>query len=345
MDRDEAFAIIRAARAQITTPRPPVSASTAALYDAMISRAKGKDPDGWTSWVTLPTKSSAYLRKAALRHHFLFALGIFLHEQDQIQKNNNDFINDKGFIKKIKNIEKIIKIADDNSIFSNKTRSEKGIYTSKIKPKSKSKRRALSKLPDDFHEKLVEKIGENVDLLLFIDVLKLTGMRPAEYQKASLKVLKNKLIVTINGVKTNAGHGQKMRILTISGDSASAIRVIKTLGKYGDFNKRLDDKSRAAAEEKIARASVSLFSIRVSPYTYRHFVASDLKKAGRGKVEIAKVLGHAVTETQKKYGKSGLGKGGCSIEACTTMKEPRQNDSSSIHGAPDAPDASDTMSM
>ena len=71
---------------------------------------------------------------------------------------------------------------------------------------------------------------------------------------------------------------------------------------------------------------------RVSPYVFRHAFSSDLKSAGRDQAEIARALGHRVTRTQERYGRSAHGRGTTSLVATHATQAIR-----STHHAPVAP--------
>ncbi|MGM0532095.1 MAG: site-specific integrase [Bacteroidota bacterium] len=51
----------------------------------------------------------------------------------------------------------------------------------------------------------------------------------------------------------------------------------------------------------------------VSPYSFRHQVASDLKKEGHDQEKIAAFLGHRTVRMQQNYGFRGQGKGSTGI--------------------------------
>lgn len=188
--------------------------------------------------------------------------------------------------------------------------SEDGLYGKKVKfdanierKENKGKRRTLRNFPDDWREMIFDASAQR--LKRSVAVLALTGCRPDELKKGiSVSVSGNVIIFTISGSKTNNGHGQPERTLSIWRDEQNAqfFDAIKP-GKIQE-----DD---GYIRVSLRRISKKLWPNRksiISAYNFRHQMSADLKKNGIDSVEIALRLGHSATKTQSMYGHANQGK-------------------------------------
>ncbi|MGV1098745.1 hypothetical protein ACUUL3_04965 [Thiovibrio sp. JS02] len=128
------------------------------------------------------------------------------------------------------------------------------------------------------------------------------------------------LVISIEGTKTHDGrYGQEFRQLTIQINSGETQFLENSIQEN---NGHLDViiKNPKALCEAIRRHSKKLWQRRkyvVSPYSFRHQFAADLKN-DHAPEEVAMAMGHSVCKTQQYYGMRNQGRSGrmlCSITA------------------------------
>jgi integrase len=121
-----------------------------------------------------------------------------------------------------------------------------------------------------------------------------------------VSVTKNGDSVTfrISGIKTNSGHGQPERTITISRTDLTA-RFIDALPDEGEV--KVNAGSLRTTLNRLSHRLWPKKKATISAYSFRHRAASDVKAAGVAPVVIAATLGHAVTKTQSMYGASAQG--------------------------------------
>lgn len=157
-------------------------------------------------------------------------------------------------------------------------------------------------------------------------IASLTGCRPVELERGiTVENKGDRIVITIPGAKVREHSGQPWRRFTIKNDGSAewthlASRV--AAGSSQEFKSHAGDDAFTKALER-AGAQVLPKAPSMSAYVYRHSIASDMKADGASKVEIAMVLGHAVTKTQNAYGRAIGGRAGSrsmSIEAAREVK-------------------------
>lgn len=147
----------------------------------------------------------------------------------------------------------------------------------------------------------------------------LTGVRPAEFEAdrknvygpcgVQVNLIKNnKLVVRVLGAKTNKQSGQPVRQFEIEMDLPAW--VVDELKQSGG-QKLLTVKTQALRDH-YSRISEQVFKgqrygknkklLRITPYCFRHAVASNMRNDGWCSEEIAACLGHSSAETQRHYG-------------------------------------------
>ncbi len=150
-------------------------------------------------------------------------------------------------------------------------------------------------------------------------VLSLTGCRPAELAKGIELFIKGDLLMCrILGSKVSATKGHRTRIIgfdpninPIANFLSEALKKFNTKryivklpdGNSADAVQKFGDKIRYAAQRKLGLK-------KVSAYSCRHQVASDLRQQGFSHTDIAMILGHRTTRMRKHYGLNAYGKGG-----------------------------------
>lgn len=137
-------------------------------------------------------------------------------------------------------------------------------------------------------------------------VCSLTGCRPAELHGMRVIRKDGNLVFFVTGAKTNDGHGQELRTITVGNRPVTleflhlfakapfTVEVPSTVKDYPNaFTKTL---------ERAGKAVFPAGAPLMGAYVYRHALAADLKADGATSEQIAFVLGHSSTRTQRGYG-------------------------------------------
>lgn len=137
----------------------------------------------------------------------------------------------------------------------------------------------------------------------------LTGCRPAELARGiRVQVVNNEVRVVIPGAKVGRDRGQPSRTLTLSTDSAAGRHLAALAGDGEVVVTVTSAKAFGAAVSKAGRRAWPRSRVRVSPYSLRHNVASQLRAADVTEEAIAACLGHRATRSQGAYGRACHGR-------------------------------------
>ncbi|MCK5312752.1 MAG: site-specific integrase [Desulfobacteraceae bacterium] len=199
--------------------------------------------------------------------------------------------------------------------------------------KTNSKRKSLVGLPKNWQEKVYKNISIKYrDALL---ILMLTGCRPDElFKGVSLSISEGFIKADILGSKVTDTKGYKYRSLFFEPNSNFASHKIKyLLGQRGphiinlgndDLNNSEKFKGRFNKAIKYAAKKNGVKFNDISPYSFRHQKAADLKKEQYEDVKIAFFLGHKSKRMQRHYGFYSQGKGstGLAYAYATNNLEP-----------------------
>lgn len=197
-----------------------------------------------------------------------------------------------------------------------------------------SKRQGLGKLPAGWQVRLIE-VAEGDDLKALLELLSISGVRPAEIEAGvSAVVSGGELVLTVDGAKVTETTGQTWRSIRISSDRPEVSNIVRLASEQPEFKIRLKVGS-AWLRRNVRTLGKRCFpdlAYSITPYSFRHSIASDCKRAGIGSVEIARLLGHRATRTQSAYGAAGLGRSGAiteievaaSSEVRDTSSDPRR---------------------
>lgn len=168
---------------------------------------------------------------------------------------------------------------------------------------------ALNKHPD-WRQKLFAEIPPMYQMAAAVCAL--TGCRPGELEKGvRLKRDGDCLLFLIDGLKVSDVAGQAQRFLKIRIESVEAQFLAEHLAAEPIL---VSVRSAKAFSESVAKAGRKAFpklQDRVSPYVWRHAMASDLKSSQVDADTIAQALGHRVSRTQEHYGRAAHG--GCPV--------------------------------
>lgn len=198
-----------------------------------------------------------------------------------------------------------------------------------IKSMSKSKRRGLSTLPLDWREQLYARAEPRERLL--VGLLAVTGCRPSELDKG-LDIRRNgqQFLLGIRGTKITEENGQPYRVLQIDVTHPWGQRLADCLSSATENGCYRED--ARIVQHRIHRIAfawqrtVGISGYRISPYSFRHQLASDLKRQGEPADWIAAVMGHRSTRTATGYGTWNQGSGGQGelIQGVSVLHVPRQ---------------------
>ena len=188
--------------------------------------------------------------------------------------------------------------------------------------KINSKRKSLVGLPKNWQEKVYKNMTIKFREALL--VLMLTGCRPDElFKGVSLSISQGFIKADILGSKVTDTKGYKYRSLFFEPNSTFASRKIKDLlGQRGphvinlgsdDLNNSEKFKARFNKAIKYAAKKNGAKFNDISPYSFRHQKAADLKKEQYEDVNIAFFLGHKSKRMQRHYGFYSQGRGSTGI--------------------------------
>jgi hypothetical protein len=203
-----------------------------------------------------------------------------------------------------------MKRASDVAIKQYREKVKLGISISRI-TKRQTKRASLRGLGVDWRQQMLQlasiRFPKDVDALRTLAV---TGLRPIELEKAvTVGDLGPEVCFSIAGAKMGVwdhgqNGGQASRQLTFSkghpalGENISSSVVVQV--------------SRRRLEYVVRSLSLQLWPGRtghraISPYSFRHAFAAELKAQGFTETEIALALGHQSTSSQAHYGSRAQG--------------------------------------
>nr|WP_295885236.1 hypothetical protein [uncultured Devosia sp.] len=181
-----------------------------------------------------------------------------------------------------------------------------------------SKRLSLKSTPANLDEIVADKLGDRA--LPAGLVLILSGCRPKEIETGvTVEMLPDgRLALAIRGAKFTKKTGHEWRVLTVSPARSALAKRLRDLARAAGGTLLIKRKRRRLGKDIQAAAEAAGFK-GISPYSFRHLVASRLKfmimhsktiSPEEGKIIIAKMLGHISTSTQSGYGTSRQGRGG-----------------------------------
>lgn len=176
-----------------------------------------------------------------------------------------------------------------------------------------SKKRLLPKLAKipDWPSRIFNEVTDKHKAALAICAL--TGARPSEIARGVEIELVRKgatpfLRLRIKGSKVTEHSGQPERMLIVTIDSDAA-RYLVQCAESGHSTITTHPANLCAATIKAGRKAFPNLKESVTPYVFRHHLASQMKAAGIARKIIAQMLGHRATESQQAYGYAVSAKG------------------------------------
>lgn len=155
----------------------------------------------------------------------------------------------------------------------------------------------------DWRQKLFAEISPMYKMAAAVAAV--TGCRPGELEKGiRVKRVDDDLVFLIDGLKVSDVAGQAQRLLRIRIESVEAQYLANNLTSEPTTIKIRSAKSFTEAVAKAGKTAFPKLKERLSPYVWRHSLASDLKSGQIDSDTIAKALGHRVSRTQEHYGRS-----------------------------------------
>jgi integrase len=209
----------------------------------------------------------------------------------------------------------------------------------------KAKKAALKSLPPHWREALFaqasqpEYVKARPQLLRALAVLWLTGCRPAELEQG-VRIMRQRgtIAIEVKGVKCvdadDRERGQPLRYYGFRADLGASVSspALILLNSLADENeaKGVQEFSIAHNADYLYNSVVSLakavfpkMRTRVSPYCFRHQLASDLKSDPEVTLEdAAKFMGHLSDYSIGKYGHASHGRRGRGVQG--VVKTSRQ---------------------
>jgi integrase len=300
-DIQRAFALVRNAREVLNAlPERRLADTSRRKYESLFSRMRttGKRPEEIAG-----TRASFYVYRAAMNYGLALEIKGALQSADRYAKSKNriawwgEVLRLRGMLLSLRRY-----LPDPNG-----ERVRSGEKASVLVPRgsSRSKRKGLGRLPDDWRERLWAVIPASSKYRTAIATSILTGIRPAELVKGVSVTLKasGELIFDIRGAKTQGGrYGQAARRLTIEAPGAIGDFFRKLIGSALPLKVVVHDARLFGNQvREFGRKCWPQKDVRISPYSMRHQLAADLKAAGDSDA-VSLALGHAVADTAQRYG-------------------------------------------
>ena len=190
------------------------------------------------------------------------------------------------------------------------------------KKKTLKKLENIEKIINELSEKQKNKYTEQ--LLVY----SLFGLRPAEFKNGiELKAIKDidkkyYIEATICGAKVNDYAGQELRTCKVSIDFESDLykQFFIKIVRSNFSGKKYEIKQSEKDYNSLTKIFYRKYKSNVSLYSFRHKVASDLKKNKVDDETIAKFLGHRTDKSQVEYGNYQYGSRNKSFSATATHK-------------------------
>lgn len=170
--------------------------------------------------------------------------------------------------------------------------------------KVQSKRSELKSLPEDWKEQVIQAALRSPTYRLVVYVLATIGCRPVELRhgvEISLNEGHAEILVR-KGAKVSEVSGQPWRMFKVP--VASLPDDIREYLQDGGERVVLSVFSTDALRAFLREVSTKLgFKKVVTPYSFRHAVAEDLRREGVEAHEIAAALGQVAAQTSSMYGR------------------------------------------
>lgn len=271
------------------------------LYKSMISSNRGKSEQQ----ILLSCNTRASFDKT--RTAFRFCM---VEQIKQLRREAEKYSKNKDYQKSQELTVEAFKLSIK---FEDEFLSDKRVLFSDVKSKIGYNKKSLSKRKTAKNAPSANDVLNNMKPAFFkrhsvcFSVINRFGIRPSEIQKGvKLQFENGRIFAIIKGSKIAADRGQKVRAVGYEPDlnnaadkllldaiknSSGVLEVVQTKKDYNALRKHFNKYHNG-------------FSL----YSYRHSFASDLKKSGATRKQIAEAMGHRNTVSQEFYGYSKQGK-------------------------------------
>ncbi|MHB8370905.1 MAG: site-specific integrase [Leptospirales bacterium] len=269
-----------------------------AAYAAIIKRCYVRDAEGNIEGFEYPPeptrKRTYYQYRAAFRRYLGGQIKAILARADSCQRSGNQGMREA----ELAGLQEILEMLGPEGRFGKKFIANQDTE----RTENRSKRRTLRYFQKNWEEKVFEAAGPIWQPA--IAALAIAGCRPGELEKG-VCVTKDmdKVTLRIAGLKTNSGHGQPQRTITVYRTDLTA----KYIDALPEGEVKVKSGSLRTTLNRISHRLWPKKKEKISAYSFRHRTASNAKAAGVDPVEIAAILGHSVTKTQSMYGATAQG--------------------------------------
>lgn len=161
-----------------------------------------------------------------------------------------------------------------------------------------------------------------------IAVMWATGCRPAEIEDGvdlrfvRLKDGREVIHAHVPGAKVTAITGQPRRVLAIATDTEAGRALLAVMAGRPEITvQRSASRLRKDTADIMSRSGLGW---AVSPYSFRHQQAAELKATMPDAAEVAAALGHRTTRSQSRYGTVAQATGRGSIIAAKAVRPVRE---------------------
>lgn len=199
--------------------------------------------------------------------------------------------------------------------FEDEFLSDKRVLFSDIKSKIGYDKKSLSKRKTAKNAPSSNEVLDNMKPAFFkrhsicFSVINRFGIRPSEMQKGvKLQFENGRIFAVVRGAKVAKDRGQQVRAIGYEPDLNNAADKL-LLEAIANSPNKVFECVQTKKDYNALRKHFNKYHEGFSLYSYRHAFASDLKKSGATRRQIAEAMGHRNTVSQEFYGYSKQGKG------------------------------------
>lgn len=259
------------------------------------------------------SKNSFYLYKAALKARQMKRIQDLLRSQDASQRLGGT---NETWLRHVHELQKAMKAFAD---FDELHRQSCLDLVGGRGVRSRSKRRDLPNLPDDWRTRFLEITSDHEQYADAAVLLRFCGLRPTELCKGVDVSFSTKGIeVRILGGKTRKTAGQPWRVFRLNTallpksfvdrvERAGKIKVAAEPDALRMYLRRISAQVFRPVDAKQAKSRNQEHVL--SAYTFRHALVTDLRDEGWEAASIAAVIGEASADTVAYYGIRSGGRG------------------------------------
>lgn len=283
------------------------------IYERLIKNNKNIEKNEVNLLLHKATTKSCYdLYRTSIKFGLINEIKELQKKSDEARKQNN--------------YELMKKLTDD--AFKLAVVFKEQFYINIQKPnfkKNNSKKKTLKKLEniENIINGLTEKQQAKYSEQLL--VYSLFGLRPSEFRqgielKSTFENNNYFIEATIKGAKVNKQAGQELRTCKVSIDFNNNLykQFFKKILKRNFSNENYVITQSKQDYNSLSQIFFRKYKSDVSLYSFRHKVASDLKKSKIDDDTIAKFLGHRTDKSQASYGNYQHGSGNKNFSASAT---------------------------